>query len=280
MTMMRKVLVIGAAGGVGLQVTRQLLAQGWAITATVMDRAEEQALRNAAPDVTDVLTLDLSNADTVLGTLPARIQDLDAVAVCAAMGPVGPLETMPLALLRKTFEVNAIADVAIYQACMPRLRASHGRFVFVSSFSGKVSLPFVGAYSGSKFALEGLGDVMRREAASFGVKVILIEPGGINTPMVKGQVEAATRGRDALSPQFRALYGSLYDTYIKVLNSALNAGMPASQVASVVVEALTVDDPETRYVVGEDAKFMCTQVAAMPDRQADQTLTGFLASLQ
>jgi NAD(P)-dependent dehydrogenase (short-subunit alcohol dehydrogenase family) len=280
MTMASNVLVIGAAGGVGLQVTQQLLAQGWAVTATVMDRGEEQALRSAAPGVADVLMLDLSNADSVLGTLPARIKELDAVAVCAAMGPVGPLETTPLALLRKTFEVNAIADVAIYQACMPMLRASQGRFAFVSSFSGKVSLPFVGAYSGSKFALEGLGDVMRREAASFGVKVILIEPGGINTPMVAGQVEAATRDRDALSAQFRPLYGSLYDTYIKVLKSALNGGMAASQVASVVVEALTVDDPQTRYIVGEDAKFMCTQVAAMPDKQADQTLTAFLASLQ
>jgi NAD(P)-dependent dehydrogenase (short-subunit alcohol dehydrogenase family) len=280
MNMASKVLVVGAAGGVGLQVTRQLLAHGWAVKATVMDRGEEQALREAAPGVTDVMTLDLSNADSVLSTLPVRIKELDAVAVCAAMGPVGPLETTPLALLRKTFEVNAIAAIAIYQACMPMLRASRGRFAFVSSFSGKVALPFVGAYSGSKFALEGLGDVMRREAASFGVKVILIEPGGINTPMVAGQVQTATRDRDALTPQFRPLYGPLYDTYIKVLKSAMNGGMAASQVASVVVEALTVDDPQTRYIVGEDAKFMCTQVAAMPDEEADQTLTAFLASLQ
>src|SRR5262249_24317063 len=161
---------------------------------------------------------DLSNADSVLSTLPLHIKALDAVAVCAAMGPVGPLETTPLALLRKTFEVNAIADVAIYQACMHLLRASRGRFVFVSSFSRKVSLPCAGAYGGSKFALEGLGVVMRRGGAAFGVKVVLVEPGGINTPMVKGQIEAATRGREQLTPQFKPLYGSLYDAYIKVLN--------------------------------------------------------------
>lgn len=274
------VLVVGAAGGVGQEVTKRLLAQGHGVTATVLDDKEEESLRNVAPAVGSVLRLDLSNADSVLSSLPARIQALDAVVVCAAMGPVGPLETIPLALLRKTFEVNTIADVAIYQACMPLLRASKGRFVFVSSFSGKVSLPFVGAYSGSKFALEGLGDVMRREAAAFGVKVVLVEPGGINTPMVKGQIEAATRGRDQLSPLFKSLYGSLYDAYIKVLRNALNAGMPPAQVASVIVAALTVDDPETRYVVGEDAKLMCTQVAAMPDKQADQTLTAFLASMQ
>jgi NAD(P)-dependent dehydrogenase (short-subunit alcohol dehydrogenase family) len=280
MSMARKILVVGAAGGVGQEVTKQLLTQGHTVTATVMNQKEEESLRTVAPAVADVLRLDLSNADGVLSSLQSRMKELDAVAVCAAMGPVGPLENTPLALLRTTFEVNAIADVAIYQACMPLLRASKGRLVFVSSFSGKVSLPFVGAYSGSKFALEGLGDVMRREAAAFEVKVVLVEPGGINTPMVRGQVEAATRGREQLSPQFKVLYGPLYDAYIKVLSNALNAGMPPSQVASVVVEALTAEDPETRYVVGEDAKLMCTQIAAMPDKQADQTLTAFLASMQ
>ncbi len=98
---MRKVLVIGAAGGVGQQVTRQLLTQGWEVTATVLNRTEEQALRAAAPGIGDALVLDLANADSVLSTLPARIKELDAVAVCAAMGPVGPLETTPLALLRR-----------------------------------------------------------------------------------------------------------------------------------------------------------------------------------
>src|SRR5262249_9480166 len=142
------------------------------------------------------------------------------------------------------------------------------------------SLPFVGAYSGSKFALEGLGDVMRREAAAFGVKVVLVEPGGINTPMVQGQIEAAIRGRDQLTAQFQPLYASLYDASIKVLNNAVKVGMAPSHAASVVVEALTVDEPETRFVVGDDAKLMCTQVAAMPDKQADQTLAGFLASMQ
>jgi NAD(P)-dependent dehydrogenase (short-subunit alcohol dehydrogenase family) len=277
--MSRRVLVVGAAGGVGLEVTSQLLAQGWSITATVMNDTEEKALRRAVPGVANVLTLDLSNAESVPHTLRSALKELDAVAVCAAIAPVGPLEIIPLALLRKTFEVNTIAAVAIYQACMPMLRSSKGRLVFVSSFSGKVSLPFVGAYSGSKFGLEGLGDAMRREAAPFGVKLSLVEPGGINTPMVKGQIEAAMRDRDALSPQIKGLYGSLYDSYVNVFKSALNGGMPPSQVASTVVEALTADNPKTRYVVGDDAMFMCGQVAAMPDEQADQTLAGFLASL-
>ena len=277
--MSRNVLVFGAAGGVGLEVTRQLLEQGWSVTATVLNDAEEKSLRGTIEQTVDVILLDLSNGDNVLPAVRKSVKELDAVAVCAAIGPVGPLETMPLAQLRKTFEINAIADVAIYQACLPMLRASKGRFVFVSSFSGKVALPFVGAYSGSKFALEGLGDAMRREAAPFGVNVSLVLPGGINTPMVQGQLEGATKARDALTPEIKALYGPLYDSYLNVFKSAQNAGLPPAQVAAVIVEAITATEPKSRYVVGDDSVFMCTQVAAMPEPEADKTLAGFLANL-
>lgn len=277
--MNRTVLVVGAAGGVGLAVTRQLLEQGEQVIATVLDLAESETLRAAAPGIAKVLTLDLGDAERVAVTLREALDTLDAVVVCAAIGPIGPLETLPLATLRKTLEVNSIACVAVYQACMPLLRRSRGRIVFISSFSGKVALPFVGAYSGSKFALEGLADVMRREAVPFGVHVVLVEPGGISTPMVQGQLDSAQRERDALPPEIRTLYGPLYDTYVKVFQHALGGGMPASRVAETVTTALDAAQPEARYVVGDDALFMCKQVAAMPDREADATLAGFLASI-
>lgn len=278
--MKKKILVVGAAGGVGLAVTQALLATDCSVVATVLNESEATALQQAAPNVAQTLRLDLALADSIAPALREHLDGLQAVVVCAAIGPTGPLETLPLATLRTTLEVNSIACVAIYQACMPALRRSRGRLVFLSSFSGKVALPFVGAYSGSKFALEGLADVMRREAAPFGVQVSLIEPGGINTPMVHGQLAGARRQRDALTPEVRALYGPLYDNYIKVFQHALGAGgLKPSTVADTVLSALNAEAPEARYIVGDDALFMVKQVAAMPDVQADQTLAGFLASL-
>lgn len=278
--MKKKILVVGAAGGVGLAVTQALLATDCSVVATVLNESEATALQQAAPNVAQTLRLDLALADSIAPALREHLDGLQAVVVCAAIGPTGPLETLPLATLRTTLEVNSIACVAIYQACMPALRRSRGRLVFLSSFSGKVALPFVGAYSGSKFALEGLADVMRREAAPFGVQVSLIEPGGINTPMVQGQLAGARRQRDALTPEVRALYGPLYDNYIKVFQHALGAGgLKPSTVADTVLSALNAEAPEARYIVGDDALFMVKQVAAMPDVQADQTLAGFLASL-
>lgn len=274
------VLVIGAAGGVGQAVTQHLLANGDQVTATVLNAAEAESVKAATPGVAQTLMLDLSNADGIAAGLQGALDALDAVVVCAAIGPIGPLETMPIATVRRTLEVNTVACVAIYQAVMPALRASRGRLVFISSFSGKVALPFVGAYSGSKFALEGFGDVMRREAAPFGVSVVLVEPGGIQTPMVKGQLDGALRDRAALTPEQKALYGGLYDTYVKVFQSALGGGgMPPSRVAEAVGTALSAATPEARYVVGDDAVFMCKQVTAMPDAEQDKTLAGFLAGI-
>lgn len=277
--MSRNVLVVGAPGGVGLAVTQRLLAQDERVIASVLNSAEAALLRATAPGVAQILTLDLGDAESVSVTLRKELSALDAVVVCAAIGPTGPLEILPLVTLRKTLEINSIAGVAIYQACMPLLRSSHGRIVFLSSFSGRVALPFVGAYSGSKFALEGLADVMRREAAAFGVHVILVEPGGISTPMVQGQLDAALRERDALTPEMKTLYGAMFDTYVKVFEHALSGGMPASRVAETVTEALGAASPEARYVVGDDAQFMCKTVAAMPDHEADRTLAGFLAGI-
>ena len=276
---MGKALVVGAAGGVGLELTRQLLDGGWQVLATVLDDAEEATLKKLAPGVAVVLQLDLSQADTIAGRLQGHLEGVTAVAVCAASGPVGPLELIPLASLRRTFEINTIAAVALYQACMPALRASRGRILFTSSFAGKVGLTFVGAYSGSKHALEGLADAMRREAAPFGVDVIVVEPGGIRTTMVAGQVAAAKAGRAALSAEQQAQYGSLFDTFGKVLGATAQAGLEPAVVAHAMLSALTAEKPEARYVVGDDALFMCKSVAAMPEAQQDQTLAAFLGQI-
>ncbi|MFY9328971.1 MAG: SDR family NAD(P)-dependent oxidoreductase, partial [Georgfuchsia sp.] len=202
--MQRTALVVGAAGGVGSEVVKQLLAKGYRVIATVLNQAEAARV---APGVEKTLFLDLSNADSIMPALQQQsIAALDAVVVCAAISPYGPLEAMPLDGLRRTLEINTGSNVAIYQASMPLLRASKGRILFISSTAGRVAMPFSGHYAGSKYALEGLGDVMRREAHAFGVDVILVEPGGIKTPMVVAQIDGLDGELAKLSPDHAALY--------------------------------------------------------------------------
>lgn len=272
--MSSKALVVGAAGGVGIDVTKQLLAAGYSVIGTVLNDAEEKHLRAAAPNIEQVLHLDLLNADSVLRELKKKVTAIDMVAVCAGISPYAPLEIAPLATLRRTLEINTISGLAVYQATMPLLRTSKGRILFVSSYTGKIGLPFVGQYVASKHALEGMGDVMRREAKQFGVDVILVEPGGIRTPMVVGQREGVVRDRAALSPEYAALYGHMYDGFVKLVDANWDTMMEPAVVAATVVEALQANPPQARYQVGEDAKLLW-ETARKTDHEIDAILAAF-----
>lgn len=274
--MSRTALVVGAAGGMGTEIAKALQANAYRVVATVLDDKEGAHLKSQVPAITEVHKLDLSNADSVLATLKALpIRSLDAVVVAAAIGPTGPLEHGPLSMLRKTLEINTISAAAIFQACMPALSAAKGRLVLISSFSGKVGLPFLGHYTASKFALEGLGDVMRREAKPRGVQVILIEPGGVKTGMVAGQLADVARERAALSAGDAERFGPMYDNFLALLKRSIDGMLPPSAVAEVVLEALTTNPPQVRYQVGEDAKFMC-ETSRKPDAEIDTIVAGFV----
>src|SRR5262245_333076 len=104
-------LVVGAAGGVGQEVVKQLLAADYEVIATVLNDAEAKLVAETGK-LKEIILLDLGDADRVASTLASRLDRLDAVVVAAAIGPYGPLEITPLAMLRKTLEINTFAGVA------------------------------------------------------------------------------------------------------------------------------------------------------------------------
>lgn len=275
--MQRTALVVGAAGGIGLEVVKSLLAAHYDVIATVLNEQEARQLQSGAGTLRETIELDLADADNVQRVLSARVGELDAVVVCAAIGPYGPLEIAPLSMLRKTFEINTVSDVAVYQACMPLLRARQGRFVFVSSFAGRIGLPGLGHYVASKFALEGLCDVMRREAKPWGVDVIVVEPGGIKTPMVSGQINSVAHARAALTPAQAELYGSMYDTFAKLFNLGWQTGLEPAVAAAQIVAIVQDAAPLPRYQIGEDAQYLCNVAAKQADQEQDAIVAGFIA---
>ncbi|MET0658338.1 MAG: SDR family NAD(P)-dependent oxidoreductase, partial [Steroidobacteraceae bacterium] len=159
--------------------------------------------------------------------------------------------------------------LAIYQACVPALRRALGRLVLLSSYSGRLSFPFHGVYQASKFALEALADVMRMEAAEFGVKVVVVEPGGIDTEMSRAMRRSIEGDIAALSREDAERYGYLYRKFREQLRGATHLPTGAD-VAKHVVAAYTVADPEPRYVVGDDAQFLIGQRKTLTDREFDE----------
>lgn len=268
---MAPILVVGARGGVGRAVVAQLVGEGRTVIATVRSADQEAEVRAEAPGVADVIALDLRDADAVRATLSdyLRPRTLAGVIVCAARGGYGPVETSDLDEFRAKLEVNVVSTLAIFQACMPALRASQGRIVLISSYSGKVALPFLGQYKASKFALEGLADVMRMEAAKFGVKVIIAQPGGIDTEMTRGMARSIGGATAALSGEERQLYGDLYDAFGRILSGAHDLPSGAD-VARAVIAAYDAPDPDPRVPFGSDTEWFLEQRRLRDDRAMDR----------
>lgn len=271
--MNRSVIVTGAAGGVGLELVNLLSRAGKRVIAMVLDDREAERLRVAVPEVTSVVRCDLGNADGVGPALASTLADdrldLEAMVSCAGVWPGAPLETTSLAEVRHALEINTIAPLAVYQAAMPALRRSRGRAIFISSISGRMGLPLNGAYAMSKFALEALADVARRETAAWGVHVTVIQPGPIKTSMVTGMLDHIAAIKDKLPKAERELYGSLYTGFAEMCRKGLPDASPPAEVANAIMNVLAAPEPDTRVQVGPIAKQICDAARSLPDREMD-----------
>jgi NAD(P)-dependent dehydrogenase (short-subunit alcohol dehydrogenase family) len=271
--MTKQVMVVGSAGGVGLALTQQLLARRYRVIATVLNDDEAGVVKASAPGIAETLKLDLGDADAAKRTLLGRVDKLtaplDVVAVCAAIAPFGPVETEPLPILRRTMEVNVVSAVAIFQATIESLRKSKGRLILISSMSGKLALPFLAFYTASKFALEGVADIMRAEVAGWGVDIVVVEPGGIRTGMVREQMRSVAERIEKLQEPERSNYIELYRGFQRLCAEGQKTSSEPTDVAAVLMQVLDAERPDTRYVAGADAQQFLDAAAKMSDRERD-----------
>jgi NAD(P)-dependent dehydrogenase (short-subunit alcohol dehydrogenase family) len=159
----------------------------------------------------------------------------------------------------------------VLQAVLPQLRRSRGRVVLMGSIGGRSALPFLGAYAMSKFALEAMADALRLELAPFGLKIALIEPGSIATPIWSKPQKTV----DDFPPEAQELYGARVVQFRKRAEAAARDAVPPLEVAKAVEHALTADGPKARYLVGRDAKRRAA-IERLPDRLRDKALARFL----
>ena len=263
------VLVTGASSGIGEATALHLRELGFDAVAAVRkdedaERLVGRGLRTVKLDVTDVDSIEAARDELGGGPLAGLVNNA-GIAVAA------PLEFLPLDQLRHQLEVNLIGQLAVTQRFLPALRAARGRIVNVSSIGGRVALPLVGAYHASKFALEAVSDTLRRELLSQGVDVIVIEPGGVKTPIWSKGDELATELTADLPPEGQRLYGNLIAAIRKqTAKIATETGIEPRVVAEAIGHALTAKRPRARYLVGRDAKLRAPAAALLPDRVMDR----------
>ncbi|MGD1056860.1 MAG: SDR family oxidoreductase [Solirubrobacteraceae bacterium] len=273
-------LITGASTGIGRASTLRLSAKGWTVLAGVRDPAAGERLLAESTPPGKVIPLQLEVTDSLqIAQAVARVEQesahggasvsggLDALVNNAGIGVGGPLELVSQEDLRRQFDVNVLAQVAVTQALLPALRRAHGRIVFVSSIGGRVAMAFTAPYAASKHALEAFGDALRVELRTSNIQVALVEPGSVATPIWdKARVEAESV---SIPPELQAEYGKVPAAMSKVLADTARRGVAPELVAETIERALTARRMKSRYVVGRDAKAMLIARRLLPDHVFD-----------
>jgi NAD(P)-dependent dehydrogenase (short-subunit alcohol dehydrogenase family) len=263
----RTALVTGASSGIGRATVRRLDRAGWKVFAGVRKEEDAAALRAEGSERLEPLLLDVLDPDAIAAAgerVGAEPGGLDGLVDNAGAAVAGPLEALPIEDFRRQVELNLTAQLAVTQAMLPAIRTVRGRVVLISSVGGRVALPMTGAYHAAKFGLEGLGDSLRQELAPWGVKVVLIEPGSIDTPIWTSGEEDAARILAGTPPRIHELYGAMVEHYRQVVRDTAERGIPPEKVAARIQHALEARRPRARYLVGLDAQVMARLKPLVP----------------
>lgn len=246
--MTRVVLVTGASSGIGLATAIAAARAGFTTVGTVRSGAARLLAAAAAARVpVDVRQLELTSQESIDSCVDAVVRThgrLDAVVNNAGIANSSPtLELSTMEPLRTQFEVNFFGVVATSRAAMPHLRATRGRLLTVSSVRGVLGQPFNEAYSAAKFAVEGFMESLAPVAASVGVTVSLIEPAAVlDTSFLTSSTLDPAAVLAASGP-----YEQAFRTYRSwVASGAVEGAQTAAEVASVIVDVLSAEDPPLR----------------------------------
>ena len=265
----RRVLVTGAGSGIGRAIVEYLAARGDSVFAGARrdrDLGELGRLRNVIPVRLEVTRA--GSVDAAVAQVRALSDTLDVLVNNAGSVVAGPLMDITPEEMTAQLEVNLVGVHRVTRAFFPLLLAARGHVVNISSTGGRVAMPFMGPYVASKFALEAFSDSLRRELRPCGVKVSVIQPGAIRTPIWdKTDPEDAPVADSIFAERARAV-GRL------MVRRARSGGLPPVAIARAVHKVLGSRRPKPRHLVTE-ANLMTRVASLLPDRWLDLAIDRF-----
>ncbi len=270
-------LVTGASSGIGKATAVALKEAGFYVYATAPDFAESDDLNKEG---FELLTLDVTKEDQIkeaIKTAESRNGSIQVLVNNAGYGQYGPIEEIPLDEIRNDFEVNVFGLLRMCQLALPAMRkAGGGRIINISSVAGEMSQPGAGIYHATKHAVEAIDEALRMEVDSFGIKIIGVLPGPVNTNFDEVAIsKIPDTGKDSPYYTFKE---NLKKTTKQMLSPENTTTLEPEDVAKKVVEAATAENPSRRYHVGVFSNVMGRAHDLLPDAVWDAAMSYMIPS--
>ncbi len=250
--MVKTILITGASTGLGFGAARAFAKRGYRVIATVRTDEDAGRVEAESPSYINAVICDVTNQEHV-AALPDYVRKITGDAIldglinnAGIMSPPGPVEFQKIENVRAQFEVNVFGMMAVTTALLPLLgtadpgRANPGRIVNLSSIEGQLASPYISAYATSKYAIEGFSHSLRRELRVFGIKVIILAPGGVKTEMWR-------KYPLRVEPLVGTAYEDSFRKMAEVTEKMENDAATADEVGEYLARIFEAPRPKARY---------------------------------
>lgn len=278
------IIITGASTGIGKFCALYLDQLGFKVFAGVRQESDGAKLVEESSHRIIPVIIDITKMETIYNAskkIDALVGEAGIVGLINNAGIVitGPLELLPINLLRKQLDVNIIGHLAVIQQFLPLIKKARGRIINISSVSGKVTFPYLGAYCASKHAMESLTDALRMELSRFGIYVSLIEPGNIKTPIWEKAIKDIDEFLANISSEAIGFYNPDIKGMQKITLKMKDTGISPQYVCNIIRKALLSKKPRTRYIVRFNTHILIFLNRLLPDKFWDK-LVLFLIRLK
>jgi short-subunit dehydrogenase len=276
---MESVIITGASSGIGEATAVALQKSGRQVFAGA--RKEKDLLRLQKMGL-EAIYLDVEQEESLQQAkiqMEKRLTKGNRVSLINNAGVAigGPIEAVAIARWKEQFAVNVFGLVRATQIFLPWIRNTSGRVINISSVSGLTAIPYLGPYAASKFAVEAISDSLRREIQQFGCKVVVIEPGPIQTPIWEKGLGRKESLFAEVDPDLLPVYEQELKAFFTMVEKSAQSAVSTDKVTGVIVRALNAKNPRTRYVVGDLAlAVQAALVPYLPDKLLDKMISSQL----
>lgn len=275
---MKSIVITGVSTGIGFGAAKEFADCGYQVFGSVRTQTDAARLKVELGDNFTPLIFDITDSEAVKRAaerVDKIIGDrgLNGLINNAGIATSGPLMHQPLEEIRLQFEVNVVGQIGVTQAFLPLLGASldrkyerSGRIINISSVSGKLAVPFLGAYVGSKHALEGISHSLRRELKLYGIDVIIIAPGAVNTAIWD------KKSAQDISEYLTTDYAESATAFQKHFVQHGKKGYPPEVFGKFIRKVFETPKPKTKYAIVPNLLQDWIIPTALPDRWLDRII--------